>query len=49
LGFTQVTDAGLKELPALMNLEKLYLTQTKVTEAGLVQLRRALPKCAIVR
>jgi len=38
LGGTQVTDAGLKELAALKNLQELDLAGTKVTDAGLKEL-----------
>ena len=35
LGFTKVTDAGLKELAGLKSLQSLNLGHTKVTDAGL--------------
>ena len=35
---TDVTDAGLKELSGLINLEKLDLNQVKVTNAGIKEL-----------
>ena len=38
LRFTQVTDAGLKELSALKNLTNLHLGGTQVTDAGLKEL-----------
>ena len=38
LGMTQVTDAGLKELAGLKNLQFLGLDNTKVTDAGLKEL-----------
>jgi len=38
LGYTQVTDAGLKELAGLKSLQSLYLHGTKVTGAGLKEL-----------
>jgi hypothetical protein len=38
LGFTEVTDAGLKHLAGLKNLSSLHLTSTKVTDAGLKHL-----------
>jgi len=44
-----VTDAGLKELISLKNLQTLLLGGTQVTDAGVVELRKALPKCVINR
>jgi hypothetical protein len=35
---TQLTDAGLKELAGLANLQRLDLRHTKVTDAGLKDL-----------
>ena len=32
--YTQVTEAGLKELAPLQNLTTLFLNNTKVTDAG---------------
>jgi Leucine-rich repeat (LRR) protein len=46
---TKVTDAGLKELAALKELQTLDLRNTQVTDEGLKELRKALPKCAIVK
>jgi hypothetical protein len=46
---TKVTDAGLKELVALVNLSELTLWDTKVTDEGAQALRSALPKCHIHR
>jgi hypothetical protein len=45
----QVTDAGLKELAALTQLETLYLSNTQVTDAGVKELKQALPTCEISR
>jgi uncharacterized membrane protein len=39
LGKTKVTDAGLKELARLKNLNKLHLEHTAVTDAGLALLK----------
>ena len=39
LGNTQVTDAGMKELKGLKNLQKLFLNQTQVTDSGLKELK----------
>jgi internalin A len=46
---TEVTDAGLKELYNLRNLEELSLKGTHVTKAGLSELRKALPECNVSR
>jgi len=44
-----VTDAGLKELVPLKNLTLLGITDNNVvTNAGLKELQRALPKCEIL-
>jgi internalin A len=42
-----VTDAGLKDLKELKNLTTLYLINTKVTDAGVAELQKTLPKCKI--
>jgi hypothetical protein len=54
LSNTQVTDVGLKELAALRNLASLALGDTwqmldrpLVTDAGVAELRQALPMCKI--
>jgi hypothetical protein len=47
LSDTQVTDAGLKLLVALKQLESLDLRNTMVTDAGVAELQRALPNCRI--
>jgi Leucine-rich repeat (LRR) protein len=44
-----VTDADLKELAHLKNLTTLNLSFTKVTDAGVRELQKALPKCSIRR
>ncbi len=46
---TQVTDAGLKELAGLTQLQMLYLHSTQVTDEGVQDLQRALPKVGIIR
>jgi hypothetical protein len=46
-GNDQITDAGLVHLKGLTNLECLDVKWTKVTEAGVKDLQKALPKCAI--
>ena len=43
-----MTDAGMKELKDLKSLRSLDLSHTKVTDAGLKDLREALPTCNIV-
>jgi internalin A len=49
LGGTQVTDAGIKELPGLSNLDSLEIGSRQVTEAALARLEKALPKCDIAK
>jgi hypothetical protein len=44
---TNVTDAGLKHLRGLTQLDSLDLRKTKVTDAGVANLQRALPNCKI--
>jgi len=47
LNETQITDAGLKELAKLQKLGYLDLYNTKVTKAGVAELKKALPDCII--
>ena len=42
-----MTDAGLEEVKDLKQLESLNLFHTKVTAAGMKELKEALPKCDI--
>jgi hypothetical protein len=50
LNETRVTDAGLRRLAAHKNLAGLYLRDTRnVSDAGVAELHKALPKCMIVR
>jgi hypothetical protein len=42
-----VTDAGLKELAPLKQLQYLGLFRTKATDNGVSQLQKALPQCHI--
>jgi hypothetical protein len=45
-----ITDAGLRHLEALNTLEVLLLARcTKVTDAGVARLKKALPRCDIHR
>jgi internalin A len=44
-----VTDAGLKELSGLKSLQSVVLFGTKVTDAGVAELQKALPACRISR
>src|SRR5439155_954434 len=46
-GARGVTDAGLKELSGLKNLAALHLRGTRLTDAGVAWLRKALPACEI--
>ena len=39
--------AGLKDLKELKGLQRLVLSSTKITDAGLKDLKQALPKTAI--
>ena len=47
LTYTQITDAGLKEVAKLQQLTSLELRGTGVTDAGAAELKKALPKCKI--
>ena len=44
---TKITDAGLKEVAKLKKLENLTLNSAKIPDAGLAELKKALPKCVI--
>ena len=46
---TRLTDAGVKELFPLKNLTTLFLSSKGVTDAGVGELQKALPKCKISR
>ena len=46
---TEVTDAGLKELAGLKQLQSLDLIRTQVTDEGVRQLRKALPDLKVWR
>ncbi len=45
----QVTDADLKQLAVFKKLTQLDLGGTKVTEAAVNELRKALPQCSVTR
>jgi hypothetical protein len=45
---TQVTNAGLKHLAGLKQLQTLDLGGTKVTDKGKADLKKALPKLEII-
>lgn len=47
LSETEVADAGLKQLANLKKLTSLSLCGTKVTDAAVEALQKALPKCLI--
>ena len=47
LGFTNITDAGLKDIAKLQNLTDLILSDTKITYEGVAELRKAMPNCKI--
>ncbi|QEL18400.1 alpha/beta hydrolase family esterase [Limnoglobus roseus] len=47
LAKTEVADSGLKELAKLKHMTALALCETKVTDAAVEVLRKALPKCFI--
>jgi hypothetical protein len=49
LNDTKVTDAGLQHLKGLKHLRRLDVRKTNVTEAGVADLRRALPGAEILR
>ena len=45
----QITDAGLVHLKGLTNLKTLVLMQTQITDAGVAELKQALPKCRLLK
>ena len=47
LEYTQITDAGLKEVAKLQQLTLLDLGFTKITKEGVTELKKALPNCKI--
>ena len=44
---SQITDAGLVHLKGLTGLQTLFLGGTKITDAGVADLQKALPNCKI--
>jgi hypothetical protein len=42
-----ITDAGLAHLEAMTHLERVLLTGTKVTAAGVEKLQKALPTIVV--
>jgi hypothetical protein len=46
---TAITDAGLKELASLKGLTLLNVSKTKVTDAGVGELKKALPNLQVLR
>jgi hypothetical protein len=45
--FPAATDADLRKMAVLKQIRTLNLYYTKVTQAGLKELRQALPECEI--
>ena len=43
----RITDRGIKELAALKELKTLSLSRTGVTNKGVAELQKAIPKCRI--
>ena len=43
----KITDAGLVHLKGLTGLQVLFLMNTKVTDAGVADLQKALPNCRV--
>ncbi len=46
---TRVGDPGLKQLANLSRLEHLDVSGTQTTDRGLAEIRKALPRCEVVR
>jgi hypothetical protein len=49
LNRTAITDAGLRHLERLPQLQELWLNGTNVTDEGVKELQQALPNCKIER
>ena len=43
----EISDAGLVHLKGLTELQTLDLDSTQITDAGIADLKKALPNCAI--
>ena len=48
LGGPSITDAGMLHLTGLRKLSSLFIPNTRVTEAGLEELNRELPRLTII-
>lgn len=48
-GCDGLTDVGLKELATLKGLKRLSLHYTKLSDAAVADLKKALPDCEIFR
>ena len=49
LDYTKITDAGIKQVAKLQNLTGPSVAlQHKITDAGVAELKKALPKCSIL-
>ena len=44
-GAANITDAGLHQLKGMTNLTNLKFVDTKVTDAGVAELKQSLPQC----
>jgi hypothetical protein len=49
LSYTPITDAGLAWLKGLVHLQALDVEATKVTNAGIKEFQKVLPKVKVVR
>ena len=49
LGRSQITDTGLVHLTGLTKLTYLDLRNTSITDAGIAELKKALPNCGITK
>ena len=49
LGSWKITDTGLVHVRGLAKLRSLLLYGTKVTDAGVAELQKALPNCKIFK
>ena len=44
-----ITDAAIEELVKLRNLKELKLPETKISDAALAKLQKALPDCKVTK